>query len=76
MNVDGLIAHHGYYALFALVALESLGIPLPGETILMDGRISDRVFRVTVRRILDVRWQRDGSLAVEVLGVREVVTAA
>ena len=35
MNVDGLIAHHGYYALFALVALESLGIPLPGETILI-----------------------------------------
>ena len=35
MNVDGLIAHDGYWALFALVALESLGIPLPGETILI-----------------------------------------
>ncbi len=35
MNVDSLIAHNGYWALFALVALESLGIPLPGETILI-----------------------------------------
>ena len=26
---------YGYFALFALVALESLGIPLPGETILI-----------------------------------------
>jgi membrane protein DedA with SNARE-associated domain len=35
MNVDGLIAHDGYWALFALIALESLGIPLPGEAILI-----------------------------------------
>jgi membrane protein DedA with SNARE-associated domain len=30
-----LIAHYGYLAVFAIVALESLGIPLPGETTLV-----------------------------------------
>ena len=32
MNVSHLIASYGYLALFALVAAESLGVPLPGET--------------------------------------------
>jgi membrane protein DedA with SNARE-associated domain len=36
---SGLITHlvqsYGYYAVFALIALESLGIPLPGETALI-----------------------------------------
>lgn len=35
MNISHLIATYGYWALFALVALESLGIPLPGETALI-----------------------------------------
>jgi membrane protein DedA with SNARE-associated domain len=35
MNVNHLISHYGYAALFVLVALESLGIPLPGESILI-----------------------------------------
>jgi membrane protein DedA with SNARE-associated domain len=35
MNADSLISHYGYWAVFVLVALESLGIPLPGETILI-----------------------------------------
>jgi membrane protein DedA with SNARE-associated domain len=35
MNTGHLIASYGYWALFALVALESLGIPLPGETALI-----------------------------------------
>ena len=39
MNIDHLISHYGFYALFALVALESLGIPLPGETILISSGI-------------------------------------
>lgn len=33
--ITHLIATYGYFALFALVALESLGIPLPGETALI-----------------------------------------
>ena len=31
----GLIASYGYVVLFLLVGLESLGIPLPGETALV-----------------------------------------
>ena len=29
------VQSYGYYAVFALVALESLGIPLPGESALI-----------------------------------------
>jgi membrane protein DedA with SNARE-associated domain len=35
MNVGHLVDSYGYWAVFALVAIESLGIPLPGETILI-----------------------------------------
>src|SRR5215471_11008018 len=30
-----LVQSYGYYAVFALIALESLGIPLPGESALI-----------------------------------------
>ncbi len=35
MNLSHLIAIYGYWAVFALVAAESLGIPLPSETALI-----------------------------------------
>jgi membrane protein DedA with SNARE-associated domain len=35
MSISHLIANYGYWAVFALVGLESLGIPLPGETALI-----------------------------------------
>lgn len=35
MNVDHLVANLGYGAVFLLVATESLGVPLPGETALI-----------------------------------------
>jgi membrane protein DedA with SNARE-associated domain len=35
MSTGHLIATYGYWALFALVAAESLGVPLPGETALI-----------------------------------------
>ena len=35
MNIGNLIASYGYWALFVLVAAESLGVPLPGETALI-----------------------------------------
>lgn len=35
MNITHLITTYGYLALFVLVAAESLGIPLPGETTLI-----------------------------------------
>src|SRR5258708_2073721 len=34
-TVSGLVASYGYAVLFFLVGLESLGIPLPGETALV-----------------------------------------
>lgn len=35
MSVSGLVSSYGYAAVFVLVAIESLGIPLPGETVLI-----------------------------------------
>lgn len=35
MSVDHLVSSFGYWAVFALVGLESLGIPVPGETALI-----------------------------------------
>jgi membrane protein DedA with SNARE-associated domain len=35
VNVSHLIASYGYWVLFLLVAAESLGVPLPGETALI-----------------------------------------
>jgi membrane protein DedA with SNARE-associated domain len=35
VSISHLIASYGYWAVFALVGLESLGIPLPGETALI-----------------------------------------
>ncbi|HET9078235.1 MAG TPA: DedA family protein [Acidimicrobiales bacterium] len=35
MNIDNLLHTYGYAAVFVLVGAESLGIPLPGETILI-----------------------------------------
>ena len=39
VSIGHLIASYGYWALFALVAAESLGIPLPGETALITAGI-------------------------------------
>jgi membrane protein DedA with SNARE-associated domain len=35
MNPTDLVAHYGYLAVLVIVGLESLGIPLPGETTLI-----------------------------------------
>jgi membrane protein DedA with SNARE-associated domain len=35
VSIGGLIASYGYWILFVLVAAESLGVPLPGETALI-----------------------------------------
>jgi membrane protein DedA with SNARE-associated domain len=50
-TVEQLIAHYGYAAVFCVVMLESSGIPIPGETIL----ISASAFAGT-RHALDIRW--------------------
>ena len=49
--VQDLIAHYGYGAIFVVVMMESAGIPMPGETIL----VSAAVYAGT-RHGLDIRW--------------------
>jgi len=39
VNISNLIASYGYWTVFVLVAVESLGIPLPGETALITAGI-------------------------------------
>ena len=39
MSIGHLIDNYGYLAVFILVAVESLGIPLPGETALITAGI-------------------------------------
>jgi membrane protein DedA with SNARE-associated domain len=38
-HVPGIVSHYGYFAVFGIVALESAGIPMPGETILLTASI-------------------------------------
>ena len=38
-SLQGFIAHYGYFAVFVIVALESAGVPLPGETALVSAAI-------------------------------------
>lgn len=38
-HLEPFIAHYGYFAVFLLVALESAGIPMPGETALVSAAI-------------------------------------
>jgi membrane protein DedA with SNARE-associated domain len=38
-HLHPLIAHYGYFAVFLLVALESAGVPMPGETALVSAAV-------------------------------------
>jgi membrane protein DedA with SNARE-associated domain len=38
-SLHEVVAHYGYFAIFALVALESAGVPLPGETALVSAAV-------------------------------------
>jgi membrane protein DedA with SNARE-associated domain len=50
-SAQQLIGQYGYGAIFVVVMLESAGIPMPGETIL----VSSAVYAGT-RHGLDIRW--------------------
>jgi membrane protein DedA with SNARE-associated domain len=50
-SAQHLVGHYGYGAIFLVVMLESAGIPMPGETIL----VSASVYAAT-RHALDIRW--------------------
>lgn len=38
-NLDGLLATYGYLAVFVFVGIESIGVPVPGETMLVTAAI-------------------------------------
>jgi len=38
-SLHHFVAHYGYFAVFAVVALESAGVPLPGETALLTAAV-------------------------------------
>ena len=38
-HLHGIITTYGYLAIFAIIAMESAGIPMPGETVLVTGAI-------------------------------------
>ena len=38
-SLSGLIAHHGYAVVAVTIGLESMGIPLPGETMLLSAAV-------------------------------------
>ncbi len=46
-----LIAHYGYVAICVVVMLESAGIPMPGETILVSAAVV-----AGTKHALDIRW--------------------
>jgi membrane protein DedA with SNARE-associated domain len=50
-SAQHLVGHYGYGAIFVIVMLESAGIPMPGETVL----VSAAVYAGT-RHALDIRW--------------------
>jgi hypothetical protein len=50
-SAQHLIGQYGYGAIFVIVMLESAGIPMPGETIL----VSAAVYAGT-RHALDIHW--------------------
>ncbi len=39
LPIADLIAHYGYLAIFAIITLESAGVPLPGETALISASV-------------------------------------
>jgi hypothetical protein len=55
VSAQHLLGQHGYAAIFVIVMLESAGIPMPGETIL----VSAAVYAGT-RHALDIRWVAAG----------------
>lgn len=47
--------------------------PLIGDTVLTESKLSGRLFRVTVKRVTELRWRRDGSVVMEIRGPMEPV---
>ena len=56
------ITQYGYFAVFAIVALESAGVPLPGETTLLTAAI------FAGQGTLDIRWVIGAAALAAILG--------
>lgn len=62
-NIDSLLAGYGYLAVFLFVGIESIGIPLPGETML----VTASIYAGTTGR-LSIFWVIVASSAGAILG--------
>jgi undecaprenyl-diphosphatase len=61
-TIPGLVVAYGYVVLFVIVALESFGIPLPGETALVTAAATAALGR------LDIRWVIVTAAAAAIIG--------
>src|SRR2546423_3166934 len=62
-NLDSLLATYGYLAVFVFVGVESIGVPVPGETML----VTAAIYAGTTGR-LSVFWVIVASSAGAILG--------
>src|SRR5256885_4952640 len=62
-NLDSLLATYGYLAVFVFVGVESIGIPVPGETML----VTAAIYAGTTGR-LSIAWVIVASSAGAILG--------
>ena len=62
-TVTQVIASYGYYAVFLAIMLESAGVPMPGETVL----VSAAIYAGTTHG-LDIRWLVPAAAAAAILG--------
>jgi membrane protein DedA with SNARE-associated domain len=66
VNINHLLSQYGYAAVFVLVGAESLGIPLPGETILIAAGIyAGSTHKLSVWLIFVVLRRQSAKLAEE-----------
>jgi membrane protein DedA with SNARE-associated domain len=62
-TADELLASYGYVAIFAIILLESAGIPLPGETTLVAAALY-----AGAHDTLDIRWVIAAAAGAAILG--------
>ena len=55
--LDTLLSNYGYLAVFAVVGMESLGVPVPGETMLVTAAISTPIdIAVGIAAVAAIVW--------------------
>ena len=61
-HLHDVIANYGYYAIFVIVALESAGVPMPGETALVTAAI------FAGQGVLDIKWVIASAAVAAIIG--------